>query len=249
MKIPVETKPFLWGIAGGALAMAVVGFTWGGWVTGSKAESVASERATDAVVTALAPICVDKFQHAAEAAANGAALKKTDAWSQAEFVEKRVIAIVATHGRPAGRCVMSEGSPACGALVDINGALLREGLAGQICTIVGIGIAYYLYILRPEIPATLIRRFGWLHTFLVNKWYFDELIDVLVVRPALGIGRFANRVFERFVVDGLVTGTEETVRGASTIAHRVQNGFVRSYALLLVVGIGGLALYFLIVQS
>lgn len=88
MKIPVETKPFLWGIAGGALAMAVVGFTWGGWVTGSKAESVASERATDAVVTALAPICVDKFQHAADAAANGAALKKTDAWSQAEFVEK-----------------------------------------------------------------------------------------------------------------------------------------------------------------
>jgi NADH-quinone oxidoreductase subunit L len=95
----------------------------------------------------------------------------------------------------------------------------------------------------------LIRRLRPLHTFLVNKWYFDEAIDFLIVRPALAIGRFANRTFERFVVDGLVTGTEETVRGASTIAHRVQNGFVRSYALLLVVGIAGLALYFLIVQS
>lgn len=88
MKIPVETKPFLWGIAGGALAMAFVGFTWGGWVTGSKAESVASQRATDAVVAALAPICVDKFQHAGDASANSAALKKTDSWSQGEFVEK-----------------------------------------------------------------------------------------------------------------------------------------------------------------
>jgi NADH-quinone oxidoreductase subunit L len=124
------------------------------------------------------------------------------------------------------------------------------GLAiGAAISIVGIGLAYWLYILRPETPAMLIRRFGWLHTFLYNKWYFDELIDIAIVRPALAIGRFANSVFERFVVDGLVTGTEETVRGASGIAHRVQNGFVRSYALLLVVGIAGLALYFLIVQS
>ena len=88
MKIPVETKPLLWGIVGGALAMAFVGFTWAGWVTGSKAESTAAQRAKDAVVVALAPICVDKFKHAGDAAANSATLKKTDAWSQAEFVEK-----------------------------------------------------------------------------------------------------------------------------------------------------------------
>ena len=85
-----------------------------------------------------------------------------------------------------------------------------------------------------------------LHTFLANKWYFDEAIDFLVVRPALAIGRFANRVFERFVVDGLVTGTEETVRGAGGVVRAVQNGFVRSYALLLIAGFAGLALYFLI---
>jgi len=124
------------------------------------------------------------------------------------------------------------------------------GLAiGAVISLVGIGIAYWLYVARPEMPAALIRRFGWLHTFLVNKWYFDELIDVLIVRPALAIGRFSNRVFERFVVDGLVTGTEETVRGASGIVRAVQNGFVRSYALLLIAGFAGLALYFLIVQS
>ena len=41
-----------------------------------------------------------------------------------------------------------------------------------------------------------------MHTFLYNKWYFDEAIDILIVRPALAIGRFANNVFERFVIDG-----------------------------------------------
>ena len=88
MKIPIETKPVLWGIAGGAVALAVVGFSWGGWVTGGKAEAAALTRVNDAVVVALAPVCVDKFQRAADSAANLAALRKVDAWSQGDFVEK-----------------------------------------------------------------------------------------------------------------------------------------------------------------
>ena len=88
MNIPVETKPALWGMVGGAVAMAIVGFTWGGWVTGGKAESTAVQRADAAVVGALAPICVEKFRHAADVPANLAALKKADSWSQGDFVEK-----------------------------------------------------------------------------------------------------------------------------------------------------------------
>jgi NADH-quinone oxidoreductase subunit L len=121
------------------------------------------------------------------------------------------------------------------------------GLAiGAVISLAGIGIAYWLYVLRPETPAMLIRRLRPLHTFLVNKWYFDELIDVLIVRPALAVGRFANRVFERFVVDGLVSGTEDVVGGTGRLVRTVQNGFVRSYALLLLAGFAGLALYFLL---
>ncbi len=125
-----------------------------------------------------------------------------------------------------------------------------EGLGiGAAISLAGIGIAYWLYVARPETPAKLIRRFGALHTFLVNKWYFDELIDVVVVRPALAVGRFANRTFERVVVDGLVTGTEEVVGGAGRVVRTVQSGFVRSYALLLIAGFAGLALYFLLSAS
>src|SRR5205085_10371658 len=63
MKIPVETKPALWGTAAGAIALAIAGFTWGGWVTGGKADADATQRANAAVVVALAPICVEKFKH------------------------------------------------------------------------------------------------------------------------------------------------------------------------------------------
>ncbi|HET7590715.1 MAG TPA: NADH-quinone oxidoreductase subunit L [Solirubrobacterales bacterium] len=120
---------------------------------------------------------------------------------------------------------------------------------GTVISLAGIWVAHLLYVARPELPRSLEARFRSVHTFLAHKWYFDEAIDLLVVRPALAIGRFANRVFERFVVDGIVTGTEETVRGGSGIVRAVQNGFVRSYALLLIAGFAGLALYFLISSS
>jgi hypothetical protein len=88
MKIPVEAKPAFWGFVAGACALAVVGFNWGGWVTGGTAEANASQRSKSAVVTALAPMCVAKFKASPEATANQAALKKAEAWSQTEFVEK-----------------------------------------------------------------------------------------------------------------------------------------------------------------
>ena len=88
MKIPVETKPALWGMVGGAIVAAIVGFSWGGWVTGGKAEAEATQRANAAVVVALAPVCVERFQRATDVSANLAALKKVDSWQQGDFIEK-----------------------------------------------------------------------------------------------------------------------------------------------------------------
>ncbi len=88
MKLPVETKPVLWGIAGGAIALAVVGFSWGGWVTGGRSETDAAQRASAAVVRALAPICAERFQRMPDVSQTLSALKKVDSWSQGSFVEK-----------------------------------------------------------------------------------------------------------------------------------------------------------------
>lgn len=88
MNIPVQTKPALWGVAGGAIVLAIVGFGWGGWTTAGRAASTAQTEVKQAVVAALAPVCVDKFRRSADAAANLAALRKVDSGAQGEFVEK-----------------------------------------------------------------------------------------------------------------------------------------------------------------
>jgi NADH-quinone oxidoreductase subunit L len=122
------------------------------------------------------------------------------------------------------------------------------GIGGAI-SLLGIAAAWLLWVRRPELPARFRERLRPAYLLAVNKWYFDEAIDLLVVRPALAIGRFADRTFERLVVDGIVSGTAETVRGAGGIVRVVQSGFVRSYALLLIAGFAGLALYFLLSGS
>jgi NADH-quinone oxidoreductase subunit L len=121
------------------------------------------------------------------------------------------------------------------------------GLAvGGAISIAGIALAYFVYIARPGTTARLRERVAGVHDFLANKWYFDELIDALVVRPTLGLGRWANRTFERYVVQGLVEGTTGAVRGVNVVVRTAQSGYLRSYALLLVTGFAGLALYFLL---
>src|SRR5919109_282106 len=88
MQVPPEVKPACWGAVGGAIALAVIGFNWGGWVTGGKAEIMAKQRANTAVVAALAPICVDNFRRAPDATAQQAALNKASFWERTSFVEK-----------------------------------------------------------------------------------------------------------------------------------------------------------------
>jgi hypothetical protein len=89
MQVPSEIKPALWGAAGGAILVALAGFTWGGWMTTSTANKLADQRAESAVVAILTPICTQNFQQTADATANLEALKKiSSSWEQGRFVEK-----------------------------------------------------------------------------------------------------------------------------------------------------------------
>jgi len=87
-KLPAETKPFLWGAAAGAIALAFVGFNWGGWVTGGTSEKLAGARADEAMVAALTPICVAQFQKSPKAGVSLAALKETKSREQSDYVTK-----------------------------------------------------------------------------------------------------------------------------------------------------------------
>jgi NADH-quinone oxidoreductase subunit L len=120
------------------------------------------------------------------------------------------------------------------------------GLGGVI-SIIGIGIAYTLYIRRPGETLRLRDRMRGLHDFLVHKWYFDELYDIVFVRTIAGFGNFGRTVIEsRFVQGFLVGGAVGVVRAGTSVARTVQTGYVRAYALLLVIGVLALGLYFLV---
>src|SRR5215211_2714593 len=89
MRFPSAVKPACWGAVGGAIALAIVGFNWGGWMTSSAAGKLSYQRADAAVVVALTPICVAKFEHDGGAIANLAALKAlSSSWEQGSFIEK-----------------------------------------------------------------------------------------------------------------------------------------------------------------
>ena len=82
-------RRLLQGAAVGAVVTIIVGFNWGGWALGSTVEKVAKERADTAVVSVLAPICVDQFRQAVNASANLGELNKFSyAWDRDVFVEK-----------------------------------------------------------------------------------------------------------------------------------------------------------------
>ena len=98
--MPPEVKPALLGAIGGAIALAIVGFQWGGWVTGGTADQLAKKQADVAVVTALAPICVEKFQQQPDAATTLATLKATSSYQQTAFIEKGGWATMAGSEEP-----------------------------------------------------------------------------------------------------------------------------------------------------
>jgi hypothetical protein len=108
MQFPSNTKPVIWGAVAGAVACAVVGFSWGGWVTGGTARAQAATTARDAVVTALAPICADRFRAQGDAAAQIAALAKASTWERGSVVEKSGFALM-----PGSKAADSDVARAC----------------------------------------------------------------------------------------------------------------------------------------
>jgi NADH-quinone oxidoreductase subunit L len=141
-----------------------------------------------------------------------------------------------------------EGSPLFAIEESTTNAWIGLGV-GAAVSILGVAVAYWLWIAKPGITARMIEHARHLHRFLLNKWYFDEAQDAVVYRPVLAVGRFFNAVVERYVVEGLASGTIVAARGLELVVRTAQSGFVRSYALLMIAGFVGLGLYFLIFST
>ncbi len=131
-----------------------------------------------------------------------------------------------------------------------TGLTLAGAVLGAVLGAAGIAVAYVVWVKRPGTSARLQERFAPLHKLFVNKWYADEALDLAFVRPARAFGRFAQATFERTVVNGLfVGGPTGMVRAGSALVRSRQTGLLRAYAALMLIGIAGVLLYFLVETS
>jgi NADH-quinone oxidoreductase subunit L len=92
-------------------------------------------------------------------------------------------------------------------------------------------------------------RFPRVNAWLMNAWYFDWLYDRVFVRPVAAFATFCNKVIERYVVDGIITGTTGLVKDGASRVRGLQSGLARGYALSVIGGTAILALYFVVVAK
>jgi NADH-quinone oxidoreductase subunit L len=102
----------------------------------------------------------------------------------------------------------------------------------------GFAVAWLFYIRRPELPVELARQHEALYRFLLNKWYFDELYDIVIVRPTLWIGRLLWKGGDGWLIDGFgPDGVSALVLRLTRNVVRLQTGYMYHYAFFMLIGV------------
>jgi NADH-quinone oxidoreductase subunit L len=112
-------------------------------------------------------------------------------------------------------------------------------LVATAAALAGLGLAWLLYLGRPELPGRIAASLGWLRDAVENKYWVDEIYDAVIVRPLVSFSDFfLYRSIDAGVIDGTgVNGIGEAIRGVTNdILKRLQTGFAQSYLLLMLLG-------------
>jgi NADH-quinone oxidoreductase subunit L len=140
--------------------------------------------------------------------------------------------------------------PAHTALADAHHVPTWVKLAPIVVGLAGIALAFYMYMVRTDLPAKLAARFRPVYLFLYNKWYFDELYDWLFVRPAHYLGRELWQEGDGTIIDGLgPDGIASVTRSLAARASRLQTGYVYHYAFAMLIGVAGLVTLYLYLHA
>jgi len=112
--------------------------------------------------------------------------------------------------------------------------------------VIGLFVAWMFYIRRPYLPAELANQHGALYRFLLNKWYFDELYDIIFVRSAKWLGYTLWKKGDGFVIDGFgPNGIAARVLDVTRGVVRIQTGYLYHYAFVMLIGAAGLITWFM----
>ena len=121
-------------------------------------------------------------------------------------------------------------------------------LLTPILVILSIPLAYYLFVKNRNLPEQIANINKPLYQFLINKWYFDELYDVLFVKSSKKFGLFLWKFFDLKIIDGFgPDGISSLIKKFSLKANKFQSGYIYQYAFVMLIGFSAL-LTFLIVK-
>ena len=102
----------------------------------------------------------------------------------------------------------------------------------------GIGFAYFMYIVRPELPALVTRQFSAVHKVLFNKYYVDELYSFIIIRPTIWIAKnVLINVTDARIIEAIVNGVPSAIAAVSSGLRRVQTGLMQHYATIMATGL------------
>ena len=119
--------------------------------------------------------------------------------------------------------------------------------AALIAMLLGFAGAYVAYIAKPDIPAKFVATFPALHNFVYRKWYFDELYDVIFVKPAFWLGRKFWQLGDIGTIDRFgPNGIAWVVERSADAAKSIQSGYVYTYALIMLLGLVAAITYVLL---
>jgi NADH-quinone oxidoreductase subunit L len=115
-------------------------------------------------------------------------------------------------------------------------------LSPAVVMLLGLFLAWNAYIRDTSIPARFTAHFGLLHRFLYQKWFFDELYDVIFVRPSVWIGRFFWKKGDEGTIDRFgPDGAAAAVIAGTRLTARLQTGYLYTYALVMLLGLAAAA--------
>jgi len=101
----------------------------------------------------------------------------------------------------------------------------------------GIALAFVMYILNPLLPVRLAETFAPIYRFVLNKWYFDELYNVIFVQPAIRLARIFWQVGDATIIDGVPNGLADLTTDGSRQVVKIQTGSLAVYAFVMLIGV------------
>jgi len=128
---------------------------------------------------------------------------------------------------------------------DFHGAwgFLLHGLSSPVIVLAfaGVGTAWFLYLKRPDLPELIHQKTRALYTLLLNKYYFDTVVEKLIPLGSVGVGKVLWKVGDVGLIDGLlVNGSARVVGWSAAVLRQIQTGYLYTYAFAMILGLAAL---------